>query len=217
MKIEELSYYQKSFGKFWDGKQSILEMKDNNYNQWRQMEWAGFYLQYIVSKTNQKDHFLIPGRKIYKTVFDAHWIPSDFPIDVKFHSNLNNNGKHNLNIPLNDCESMDEAINLFGEVGIIVLFGDPEYDTTGEFKIWHDSIKGEKSEYVKKAELENKNSRMRKTAINLTHINYYSINESNVNLLDGFQKGMINSNGTLRNEKYRLDTSKFQPLFTIKY
>ena len=117
--------------------------------------------------------------------------------------------QHNPKIPLNDCIAMDEAINTYKNVGLVVLFGDPTYDESGEFKIWHDDIKGEKSDYVKKAELENKNSRLRKTSISLTHIHYYMINESNVHLLDGFQKGMVNSNGNLRNEKYSLDEDRF--------
>ena len=30
----------------WDGKQSILELKNANFN-WRQMEWWGFYFEYL--------------------------------------------------------------------------------------------------------------------------------------------------------------------------
>ena len=39
-------------GKSWDGKSSILRMQYDNYNQWKQMEWAGFYFQYIVQKVD---------------------------------------------------------------------------------------------------------------------------------------------------------------------
>ena len=37
--------------KMWDGRASILEMRDSTFPHWRQMEWIGFY-------------FLIPLRKI---------------------------------------------------------------------------------------------------------------------------------------------------------
>ena len=214
MKKEELEYYLGLFGCEWDGKEAILEMQKNNYNQWKQMEWAGFYLQYVI-KTYNENHFIIPGKTINKTTFDAHWISSNTPIDVKFHSNCDSKGKHNQRIPLNDCLAMDEAIDAYNSVGLLVLFGNPVYDESGEFKIWHDSVKGEKSNYVKQAELENKKSRVRKVFINLTHVNYYLIDKTNVHLLDGFQKGMVNSNGNLRNEKYSLDMKKISPKYTI--
>jgi hypothetical protein len=215
MNFKELLHYVCLFGEVWDGKEAILDMKNNNYNQWKQMEWAGFYLQFVIQTYNE-NHFMIPGKTINKTTFDAHWISSDTPIDVKFHSNFDTKGKHNRRIPLNDCLAMDKAIDIYGSVGIIVLFGDPVYDESGEFKLWHDTIKGEKSNYVKQAELENKNSRARKTLINLTHTHYYSIDENNMHLLDGFQKGMVNSNGNLRNEKYMLDMNKISPKFTFE-
>ena len=31
----------------WDGKESILFMKEHNCSQWKQMEWAGFYFQFM--------------------------------------------------------------------------------------------------------------------------------------------------------------------------
>lgn len=29
----------------WDGRDSVVEMRDGGFNQWRQMEWIGFYFQ----------------------------------------------------------------------------------------------------------------------------------------------------------------------------
>lgn len=33
----------------WDGKTSVLEMKDADYN-WRQMEWWGFYFELLCQR-----------------------------------------------------------------------------------------------------------------------------------------------------------------------
>jgi hypothetical protein len=36
--------------KNWDGKNCIVEMKDNHNRNWRQMEWIGFYAEYAIRK-----------------------------------------------------------------------------------------------------------------------------------------------------------------------
>jgi|1048.fasta_scaffold116063_1 hypothetical protein len=201
-------------GKTWDGKSSILRMQYDNYNQWKQMEWAGFYFQYIIQKNNDNT-FIIPGKTFNKTTFDAHWVESDMPLDVKFHSNRSPKSIYNPNIVLNDAEAMRNAIDAFGRVGVLVVCGDNTYDDNGEFKIWHDSLKGEKSKYVKEGEAINRNSRMRKVLTKLTHLHFYLIDDSNINLLGGFQEGMKNSDGSLRRAKYSLNISSFQPQYTV--
>ena len=34
----------------WDGRKSILEMKGAGFNQWKQMEWIGWYFQFLCEK-----------------------------------------------------------------------------------------------------------------------------------------------------------------------
>jgi hypothetical protein len=48
--IKILKAYLPSIPKFWDGKTSVLELKEADYN-WRQMEWWAFYFEYQVKKT----------------------------------------------------------------------------------------------------------------------------------------------------------------------
>ena len=38
--------------KYWDGRESILEMKESGYPQWKQMEWIGFYFQTLSKVHN---------------------------------------------------------------------------------------------------------------------------------------------------------------------
>ena len=197
-------------GKSWDGKSSILRMQYDNYNQWKQMEWAGFYFQYIVQKNNDNT-FIIPGKSFNNTEFDAHWVESDMPLDVKHHSNFDSKGKPNKRIILNDVEAINSAIDVFGRFGALVVCGDSSYDDSGEFKIWHDTLKDRKSKYVLEGEAINRKSRMRKVLTKLTHLDFYIIDNSNVNLLGGFQEGMKNSNGDSRKLKYTLNISSIQP------
>ena len=56
----------------WDGKTSILELRENNF-QWRQTEWIGFWFEYWC-KNNLSDIMEIPyHNKIKNVTFDAFW------------------------------------------------------------------------------------------------------------------------------------------------
>lgn len=43
----------------WDGKESVLELKEANFN-WRQMEWWGFYFEHLCYE-RLENSFEIPG------------------------------------------------------------------------------------------------------------------------------------------------------------
>lgn len=212
MNIDYFKKINDSLGDCWDGKASIIRMRADDY-QWKQMEWPAFYFQYLV-KLNNDNSFLIPGKTINNTTFDTHWLETDIPIDVKFHSNKNDKGQHNHIAPLNDVEAIKIAIDTYGTFGLLIACGDNEYDHTGEFKIWHDTLKEKKSKYVLEGEAIGRKSRMRKVFTKLTHLHYYQIDNIDV-LSDGFQKGMKNSDGSSRKEKYTLNTLHVKPLYTI--
>lgn len=36
--------------KIWDGRASTVEMRDAGFPHWRQMEWIGFYFQFLCEK-----------------------------------------------------------------------------------------------------------------------------------------------------------------------
>ena len=54
----------KKFPKTIDGKDAILEMKNNNGKNWKQMEWAGFYFEYWCNQ-NLKNILEMPSSKKY--------------------------------------------------------------------------------------------------------------------------------------------------------
>lgn len=51
--------------KIWDGREAILEMRDGGSRQWRQMEWMGFYFEYLCEK-HLSQIIEIPGKKYEK-------------------------------------------------------------------------------------------------------------------------------------------------------
>lgn len=48
--------------KIWDGQKCIVEMKKANFSHWKQMEWIGFYFQFLCEKY-LCDIMEIPGPK----------------------------------------------------------------------------------------------------------------------------------------------------------
>ena len=56
--------------KIWDGRSSIVEMKDSGSKDWKQMEWMGFYFEFLC-QTHFDGIIDMPGKKYRSTTFDA--------------------------------------------------------------------------------------------------------------------------------------------------
>lgn len=48
--VAEIKSILAKMPKSWIGKKAILEMKNDDYNHWKQMEWIGFYFQFLCEK-----------------------------------------------------------------------------------------------------------------------------------------------------------------------
>lgn len=193
--IEILKSLLSRINPVWDGKQSILEMKEADF-QWRQMEWIGFYFELLCKRLLSKE-FQIPGEKYGNTTFDLF---RTFNWDLKSHAA--NAGKE---IILNDCLAMNEAIAKHGFHGEIIANLDIEYnDHDRSFQKWHTDLKGGKSTYEIERESRTTNSRLRKTAAELKEIIFVIITPDNVSELDILHQGR-NSNGAPRPNKYGLN------------
>lgn len=68
--------------KVWDGKKSIMDMKKVNFSHWKQMEWIGFYFQFLYEK-HLCGIMEIPGPKYGNVKFDDF---KDIPWDFKAHA-----------------------------------------------------------------------------------------------------------------------------------
>ena len=67
--VDELRIASRNIPKVWDGRESIIEMKDSGSRHWRQMEWMGFYFEFLCQKFFS-EIIDIPGKKYGRTEFD---------------------------------------------------------------------------------------------------------------------------------------------------
>lgn len=190
--------YEKCINYYWDGKSCIIEMKNEGSNQWRQMEWPGFYLEHIAEKILGES--LDMSGVIYgNTKIDMF---KEIPWDLKSHTiNANN---PNI-VPTNDIDAIYNAIEDFGYIGFVILEGQAVWDYDKSFKKWHDELKGKKSKYVREGEKTGRKSRRRKRAFSVESMKVIALNKEDVERQPSFQNGMKNSNGKDRNSKMMLN------------
>lgn len=185
----------------WDGKKAILEMKGNENRQWKQMEWIGFYFQYLCEQY-LKDIFKFQQPKYGNSAFDGF-----FKIPFDFKSHATNTSSHT--IPVNDKEAIECAINDYGAVGLLVAIGDVVYnDENRMFQKWHDELKGSQTRYVRENKKRGAWSRLRKCSLTLKQIVIIEITHDTLARCGSFQRGFRNSDGSPRREKVSIDLEK---------
>lgn len=128
-----LAVLAESIDPFWDGRACVEEMRDAEYRNWRQTEWAGWYFEY-VGITALINTFGGGPRRVLNTTFDyamrTTW-------DLKAHSL----GGENAAL-LNDLDAVRACLDEQGGLGFIVLTGTPDFSTTAEFDTWHRAERG---------------------------------------------------------------------------
>ncbi|MDD3422196.1 MAG: hypothetical protein PHF91_01490 [Bacilli bacterium] len=198
---EVFSKLMKAIPTKWDGRSSIEYMKNNGCHNWKQMEWPGWYFQFMCENVLSKDNFFsIPGPIYGKVEFDGF---KCIPWDFKAHSS--NSG---TKVPTNGYDEICKALLEYDSVGFIIAKGEATFDDPGQsFKKWHDSLKGRTSIYELQREMRGAKSRRRKTSFLLEELDFIVIKRDTLKYCGSFQKGMINSNGAKRNPKVMLDLS----------
>jgi len=182
--------------KFWDGKTSVLELKEADF-QWRQMEWWAFYFEYKVRSILQ-NKFQFSGDKFDKVTFD---LKGTINWDLKAKAIKSDDHK----VILNDCSAMEQSIKNHEFHGEIIALCDVEYnDINRTFQKWHTELKGGKSAYEIEREARTSISRYRKTKAELTEIVLLIFQKNDLEKLAIMQQGR-NSNGKPRPAKYMLD------------
>ena len=157
--IENLEKLLAQMPAVWDGRKAILEMRDSGYPHWKQMEWIGFYFQFLCD-TKLPPLVKIPGPKYGKVEFDGF---SEIPWDFKAHPDKNANGQDNKSVIVNDRLAIAKAIKQYGGAGLILATGDAKYnDEDRSFQVWHQELKGGLSEFEKQRILRKAPSRLRK-------------------------------------------------------
>lgn len=182
----------------WDGKEAILYMKEHGCSNWRQMEWPGWYFQFMCEKILSNTNLMeIPGPKYGNVEFDGFRV---IPWDFKAHAIQSGDS-----VPTNGYYEVSMALEDFGQVGFIIANGYALYDDEREsFKKWHDSIKGRTSNYVIDRIDRGAPSRRRKTHFKLDNIMFIILSKDTLSECGSFQGGMRNANGVARNPKVLL-------------
>lgn len=183
----------------WDGKKSVLELKEANFN-WRQMEWWGFYFEHLCYK-RLGNSFSIPGDRYGKARTACFDIKGSINWDLKAKA-IKSDDHRSI---LNDAEAMNWSVREYGAHGLIIALCDVEYnDENRTFQKWHQKLKGEKSKYEIKREQRTSVSRYRKTRAVLQEILFLIVTPKNISALGIHHQGR-NSNGKPRPPKYMLD------------
>ncbi|HPP64560.1 MAG TPA: hypothetical protein PK418_00015 [Candidatus Paceibacterota bacterium] len=198
---KEISSGFKNIPLYWDGRKSILEMKEAGFNQWKQMEWIGFYFQFLCEKF-LKSIMTIPGPKYGNVKFDGF---KEVPWDFKAH--VINTSSHQIIV--NDSEATANAIKDFKCVGLILAMGEVKYnDDKRTFQKWHEKLKGGKSKYELERIKRGAWSRLRKVEFDLKQISFIKIDDTVLVKCGSFQRDFRNSNGRPRREKVLLNLEK---------
>lgn len=194
--VKELQLASQNMPKVWDGRKSILEMKDVDFEHWQQMEWIDSYFKFLCQK-----HFDgiidIPSKKYNITKFDAFCeISWDFKVDSV--------GYGAYSVRANDAEAIADTLNGYGYYGIILAIGNMEFDDREtSFKKWHNELIEKISKYDTYKINGGIMSRARKTAFTLEEIHFVFFNSETLHQCCGlFQDdfGGIDSNGTAQKE-----------------
>lgn len=198
----------------WDGRKAVLEMRNAGYPHWKQMEWIGFYFQFLCD-TKLSPVVTIPGPKYDRVEFDGF---SEIPWDFKAHPDKNANGQNNKSVIVNDRLAIVKAIKQFGSAGLILAIGNAKYnDEDRSFQVWHKKLKGGLSNFEKQRMLRKAPSRLRKTAFRLREIKLILLDDGKVRGLGSFQEGFRNSDGSPRNAKVLLDLENITAEKTIRF
>lgn len=194
----------------WDGKSAIQEMQVNNYPHWRQMEWIGFYFQYLC-EFHLKDIFRFQFPRYGKIAFDGFY---HYPFDFKAHAI--NTSSHKVIV--NDAAAVKAAIEEYGRVVLILALGEVEYnDRNRTFQKWHEDLKGGHSAYTQKRIARGAWSRLRKVRFTLEQIAFFEIDIDNLALCGSFQTNFRNSNGRPRRRKVLIDLEKIDPIESLDF
>lgn len=195
---EQIGKILRNIPKLWDGKKAIEEMRKSSFSHWRQMEWIGFYFQFLCEKT-LSNLVKIPGPKYGNVSFDGFY---KIPWDFKAHAM--NTSSHQIIV--NDSEATANAIKDHKAVGLILALGKVQYnDENRTFQKWHDRLKGEMTAYVKDRIQRGAWSRLRKVSFDLQQISFIKITDSTLVKCGSFQTDFRNSNGNPRRSKVLID------------
>ena len=186
------------FGKWLTAEDCIKIMRDEGFKEWRQTEWAGWYLEYLVKKQIESGNY----EKIVQYVADKKGDEPDFDLRFTsgFYGDLKASDIDNWEAPGNDLRNVERAIATDGKIWYIIY----EYSA---IKDEHFNLRATKS----RMELVGNNSdklsyaRRMKYSVNFVRMSILEINPINSHeALIPFKQGH-QPDGSPRNVKVSID------------
>lgn len=199
-----------------DGRKCVRAMKRYGSNNWRQMEWPGFFFE--EAARTWLDHIDTGGTgpTVANTTFDYS---RDYVWDFKVHSKFDSAGRKNYVMYLNDEEATRKCIEEHGGIGFIVAHGEAVYDSDESFYEWHEELKGAPSSYQKNTD--RGSSRTRKQAFDIERISAHFISSTD-ELKSAKEDGVIgvrgqgqNADGTPRPDKFTMKPYNLSDSYTL--
>lgn len=174
--------------------EAIKAMQKNDYKNWRQTEWAGWFLEYEFEKYIKQNKLEVlmtfTDKKSHDYDLDLWFNQDSFYGDLKAHTN----GKND--IIGNDLEVVTSVINQHGKIWYIIGKHLTIKDSEGEQTKLRTDFMNHKDNTQKPIP-----RRKIKKAVRFEEILILEINKYNSHLLGAFQKDFKNSDGNLRKEK----------------
>ena len=203
--IEQLQLASQNMPKVWEGRTAILEMKEGGSRNWKQMEWMGFYFEFLC-ETHFEGIIEMPGKTYRKTTFDAF---REISWDFKVHASNTAANRIRRDFITNDAAAIQNTINDHGFYGIILAIGQAKYnDEQANFKRWHDALKGGISEYEINRINRDAPSRTRKTEFILSKIHLICLNTETLNQCSSLYQQGRNANGRPRPPKFNVNIQR---------
>ena len=207
-KIAQLIEALRDFPGTWDAREAILAMKDADYAHWKQMEWIGFYFQFLCERVFA-NLLTMPGETYGRTQFDAF---GPIPWDFKAHSMKMSSGRKSNTVITNDTEAIDQAIDRHGWYGLVLGSGEATYnDDDRTFQRWHEEIKGNPSAYQKRMRAAGARSRRRKICFVLSDVRFICLDAAALEECGRLHRQGRNSDGNPRRPKYSVNMTKVPP------
>jgi hypothetical protein len=200
-----------------DGQDALLEMRDAKFPCWSEVEWAGYYLKYLVQKTceNQLSGQVEPLDLEHK----RHFVKGRYVWDAHLSADDKNE------VILGAVDEYADIIKTNGGIGVLVADSIVIKDDTGEFKRFQEELKGGISEYEIRREREGRPAQPRKEAFMIRKVFAYFFTLEDLRngvetrwARDTFQRTMRNANARPRNGKYsiKIDSVPRQHLLFVK-
>ncbi len=207
---------------FEDGKRAILWLKESGLP-FGEVEWYAFFIKHFTRYLLDKKY---PGRfEHFQPRPKRYLIKGDYVWDIRTKSQP---ARSSWTI-LTDTSALDEFLQEYEGLGLIILNMIFEKDQDNQFVRWHEKLKGGKSEYTRLREQEGRRQRIRKRSFMIINANAFYIKRENLRkgieeswVDPSFQRTMRQQDGGVRNPKYLVDISRMTTddrgyLFTLNF